>query len=146
MFQLLLVNRIQIAIVPSTTLPTTKIHLGGTQKNSVDCQKFPFKFWRTGSSIDRRALFLICPGPIVNMWKFSSSQVHFWTDRPTDWPSDRLRQRQPGFPNLVCRKTCHAKILRCWPAFFLRIERCELLAIRTLAAVWPAMRVPTMPN
>ena len=44
-----------------------------------------------------------------------------------------------------------AKILRCWPAMrkigmFFKIERCEMLAIRTLAAVWPAMRAPAMPN
>ena len=44
-----------------------------------------------------------------------------------------------------------AKILRCWPAMrkigmFLKIERCEMPAIRTLAAVWPAMRAPAMPN
>ena len=44
-----------------------------------------------------------------------------------------------------------AKILRRWPAMrkirvFFKIERCEMPAIRTPAAVWPAMRVPAMPN
>ena len=40
-----------------------------------------------------------------------------------------------------------AKILRCWLAMrkigvFLKVERCEMPAIRTPAAVWPAMRAP----
>ena len=44
-----------------------------------------------------------------------------------------------------------AKNLRCWPAMrkigvFFKIERCEMAAIRTPAAVWPAMRAPAMPN
>ena len=44
-----------------------------------------------------------------------------------------------------------AKILPCWPAMrkigiFFKIERYEMPAIRTPAAVWPAMRVPAMPN
>ena len=44
-----------------------------------------------------------------------------------------------------------AKILRCWPAMrnigmFLMNERCEMPAIRTPVAVWPAMRAPAMPN
>ena len=44
-----------------------------------------------------------------------------------------------------------AKILRCWPAMrkigvFFKIERCEMPAIRTPVAVWPAMRAPAMPN
>ena len=44
-----------------------------------------------------------------------------------------------------------AKILRCRPAMrkigvFFKIERCEMPAIRTPAAVWPAMRAPAMPN
>ena len=29
---------------------------------------------------------------------------------------------------------------------FFKIERCEMPAIRTPAAVWPAMRAPAMPN
>ena len=49
------------------------------------------------------------------------------------------------------RKKKPAKILRCWPAMrkigvFFKIERCEMPAIRTPAAVWPAMRAPAMPN
>ena len=44
-----------------------------------------------------------------------------------------------------------ANILRCWPAMqkigmFFTIERCEMPAIRTPAAVWSAMQVPAMPN
>ena len=31
-------------------------------------------------------------------------------------------------------------------AVFFKIERCEMPAIRTPAAVWPAMRAPAMPN
>ena len=44
-----------------------------------------------------------------------------------------------------------AKILRCWPAMrkigvFFKIERCEMAAIWTPVAVWPAMRAFAMPN
>ena len=43
-----------------------------------------------------------------------------------------------------------AKILRCWPAMrkigvFFKIERCEMPAIRTPAAVWPAILVALWP-
>ena len=49
------------------------------------------------------------------------------------------------------RKNACEKRLRCWAAMrkigvFFKIERCERPAIRTPAAVWPAMRAPTMPN
>ena len=49
------------------------------------------------------------------------------------------------------RKKDLAKILRCWPAMrkigaLFKIERCEMLAIRTPAAVWPAMRASAMPE
>ena len=43
------------------------------------------------------------------------------------------------------------EIPQCWPVMrkigmFFKIERCEMLVVRTLAAVWPAMRAPAMPN
>ena len=65
-----------------------------------------------------------------------------------------LAMRTPHRLALESQEICNkapAKILRCWPAMrnigvHVNIERCEMLAIRTLAAVWPAMQVPAMPN
>ena len=48
------------------------------------------------------------------------------------------------------KKACENSVV-CWPAMrkigvFFKIERCEMPAIRTPAAVWPAMRASAMPN
>ena len=129
-------------------------------KSPKECSKkfaapFKGKFLTRGNVLRIFFLFLELSGPNRAMqprcaMRFESQtpkslairKSFFASDAKThslDLKSHEKQQKSPcENPAMLA---CDAEI-----GMFFKIERCEMPAIRTLVAVWPAMRAPAMPN